>query len=204
MRCIFFRASLGIRITSDLRPLRQDFTIGKQFHINNLFRRTFLWNKLIATFSRQLNLKVFQELKPNIINYFRIAVASNEYVVHVWDLTRALAGATPPDDVIKDEFCSADLCETSTSKTDDSILVNDVTQSQNEVVEETFAGEESPSTDVIKRTSSEPKTSVPVFSTPTVVLSGHFQRVIFLAWSPHEDGKLLSVSYDNTAQVQLM
>lgn len=34
-------------------------------------------------------------------------------------------------------------------------------------------------------------------------LSGHKDRVISLAWSPHEDGKLLSASYDGTAQVSI-
>ena len=129
-------------------------------------------------------------------------------MIHVWDLTKALEGTTPPDDVIKVEASTDDLNETSTSKTDDSISVSDVPQSSNptnEEVGETSPGDESPSEGVvIKRTSSDSKISVPVFSTPTVVLSGHFQRVIFLSWSPHEDGKLLSVSYDNTAQVQLI
>ena len=49
--------------------------------------------------------------------------------------------------------------------------------------------------------SSELKSDVPVFSSPTVILSGHHQRVIHLTWSPHEHGKLLSVSYDCTGQV---
>ena len=37
---------------------------------------------------------------------------------------------------------------------------------------------------------------------PAVELSGHHLRVIQVVWSPHEDGKLASVSYDTTAQVQ--
>ncbi len=41
----------------------------------------------------------------------------------------------------------------------------------------------------------------PVLSKPNVVLRGHLTRVIFLSWSPHEEEKLLSVSYDQTAQV---
>ena len=41
----------------------------------------------------------------------------------------------------------------------------------------------------------------PVVTSPNVTLSGHHQRVIYLTWSPHEDGKLLSVSYDCTGQV---
>lgn len=43
--------------------------------------------------------------------------------------------------------------------------------------------------------------SVPIHTQPSVILSGHLQRVIFVNWSPHEDGFLLSVSYDGTAQV---
>ena len=38
-------------------------------------------------------------------------------------------------------------------------------------------------------------------TSPLVTLSGHLLRVISLAWSPHEEGKLASVSYDGTAQV---
>lgn len=34
-------------------------------------------------------------------------------------------------------------------------------------------------------------------------LSGHKERVVTVAWSPHEDGKLLSASYDCTAQVKI-
>ena len=41
----------------------------------------------------------------------------------------------------------------------------------------------------------------PVFTSPDITLSGHHQRVIYLTWSPHEEGKLLSVSYDCTAQI---
>ena len=32
-------------------------------------------------------------------------------------------------------------------------------------------------------------------------LTGHKERVVSLAWSPHQDGILLSASYDGTAQV---
>ncbi len=42
---------------------------------------------------------------------------------------------------------------------------------------------------------------VPVKSEPDFVLTGHLQRVNELSWSPHEAGKLLSVSYDNSVQV---
>lgn len=41
----------------------------------------------------------------------------------------------------------------------------------------------------------------PSTSTLAATLSGHKERVVSLAWSPHEDGKLLSASYDGTAQV---
>ena len=41
----------------------------------------------------------------------------------------------------------------------------------------------------------------PIVTSPDVTLPGHHQRVIYLTWSPHEEGKLLSVSYDCTAQV---
>ena len=40
-----------------------------------------------------------------------------------------------------------------------------------------------------------------IFVTPTATLSGHCLRIIELAWSPHKDGKLVSVSYDCSAQV---
>lgn len=40
-----------------------------------------------------------------------------------------------------------------------------------------------------------------ILVTPTAVLQGHHQRVIELAWSPHTDGQLVSVSYDSSAQV---
>ena len=40
-----------------------------------------------------------------------------------------------------------------------------------------------------------------VMVTPTLTLSGHLQRVIELAWAPHDSRLLCSVSYDWTAQV---
>jgi gem associated protein 5 len=40
-----------------------------------------------------------------------------------------------------------------------------------------------------------------VLSKPDIVLSGHMLRVISVIWNPNEDGKLLSVSYDGTAEV---
>jgi len=41
----------------------------------------------------------------------------------------------------------------------------------------------------------------PVLTSPTQVLAGHHQRVIMINWSPHQDGRLVSVSYDCTVQV---
>ena len=49
--------------------------------------------------------------------------------------------------------------------------------------------------------SNDIKKDIPVLTTPKSILSGHHQRVIYLSWCPHEDAKLLSVSYDCTAQV---
>ena len=40
-----------------------------------------------------------------------------------------------------------------------------------------------------------------IIVTPTVTLSGHLQRVIELAWSPHYSHLLCSVSYDFSCQV---
>ena len=40
-----------------------------------------------------------------------------------------------------------------------------------------------------------------IIVTPTVTLTGHLQRVIELAWSPHESQFLCSVSYDFSCQV---
>lgn len=34
-----------------------------------------------------------------------------------------------------------------------------------------------------------------------VTLSGHLSRVVSMCWSPHIGGQLVSVSYDDTAQV---
>ena len=42
---------------------------------------------------------------------------------------------------------------------------------------------------------------IPILTTPTVSLKGHFLRVIMVDWSPHEEGKLASVSYDASTQV---
>ena len=40
-----------------------------------------------------------------------------------------------------------------------------------------------------------------IVTKPDIVLSGHKLRIITLAWSPYDEDKLLSVSYDGTAQV---
>lgn len=37
----------------------------------------------------------------------------------------------------------------------------------------------------------------------TKMLSGHLSRLVKLAWSPHIGGQLVTVSYDETAQVIL-
>ena len=116
---------------------------------------------------------------------FRIAVASNEYDIHVWDLTQALQSPN------KDVITISNETEAANGKS-----VNE--QPKNDDVTEK-------STDTGDVTGTETvKILTPVHSKPTVVLSGHIQRVIFVAWSPHEDGKLLSVSYDNTAQVRVL
>lgn len=38
---------------------------------------------------------------------------------------------------------------------------------------------------------------------PYRTLSGHTAKITSLAWSPHHDGRLVSASYDGTAQVLL-
>ena len=75
-----------------------------------------------------------------------------------------------------------------------STLVDDQKETSDEKCREKTVIEEGESVD-------QAKPDIPVFSTPTVILSGHHQRVIYLSWSPHEDARLLSVSYDCTAQV---
>ncbi len=49
--------------------------------------------------------------------------------------------------------------------------------------------------------SADKASAVSVVSKPDFVLSGHHLRVLHLSWSPHDEGKLASVSYDGTAQV---
>ena len=41
----------------------------------------------------------------------------------------------------------------------------------------------------------------PVLTEPSQALTGHHMRVISVNWSPHQDGQLVSVSYDCSAQV---
>lgn len=49
---------------------------------------------------------------------------------------------------------------------------------------------------------SERNTEAPVTLTePYRTLSGHTGKITSVAWSPHHDGKLVSASYDGTAQV---
>ena len=109
-------------------------------------------------------------------------MASNEFQIHVWDLTKVLESSK--NDLSK---ISNETKQENDYSVDAEPKVDDITNMP---------------TNISDVTSSESvKTLTPVHSQPTVVLSGHIQRVIFLAWSPHEDGKLLSVSYDNTAQV---
>ena len=40
-----------------------------------------------------------------------------------------------------------------------------------------------------------------ILVTPTVKLEGHFLRVIELSWNCFRDGRLLSISYDSSAQI---
>ena len=142
-------------------------------------------------------------------------MASNEYDIHVWDLSQALQ--SPTNDVIKisDETEAANgesvneqpkndnvtSMSTDTSDiTEKSTDTSDITEKSTDISDTT---EKSTDTGDVTETESV-KILTPVHSKPTVVLSGHIQRVIFVAWSPHEDGKLLSVSYDNTAQVRVL
>ena len=136
---------------------------------------------------------------------FRIAVASNEYDIHVWDLTQALQSPNKDVITISNETEAANGKSVNeqpknddvTEKSTDTIDMTEESTDTNDVTEK--------STDTGDVTGTETvKILTPVHSKPTVVLSGHIQRVIFVAWSPHEDGKLLSVSYDNTAQVRVL
>ncbi|TRY71553.1 hypothetical protein TCAL_05401 [Tigriopus californicus] len=47
----------------------------------------------------------------------------------------------------------------------------------------------------------EPNNSSSIIATPTYSLTGHHSRVIAMAWSPHTEGMLVSVSYDTTVQI---
>lgn len=47
--------------------------------------------------------------------------------------------------------------------------------------------------------------SLPISNVPCIAtLKGHKFRVSKVAWSPHEGGRLLSVSYDQCAQVTIV
>ena len=124
---------------------------------------------------------------------FRIAVTSNENDIHVWDLTEALDGwASAAHDLAEPEQPPSDV-------TVPEIFGESVSPPEGS----TAITEPSTSGDVIpiaaeKAAASSP---VPVLTKPKVVLSGHFFRVVFVTWSPHKDGQLLSVSYDNSARV---
>jgi WD40 repeat protein len=118
-------------------------------------------------------------------------VASNEYHIHVWDLTKALQNSSK--DVSK---ISNETEEANGKSVNEQLKNDDVTENSSNTDGVT---EQSSNTDDV--TPESVKVLTPVHSQPTFVLSGHIQRVIFVTWSPHEDGRLLSVSYDNTAQV---
>lgn len=49
---------------------------------------------------------------------------------------------------------------------------------------------------------SNPETPVTI-TEPYRTLSGHTAKITSVAWSPHHDGRLVSASYDGTAQVLL-
>lgn len=49
---------------------------------------------------------------------------------------------------------------------------------------------------------SNPESPVTI-TEPYRTLSGHTAKITSLAWSPHHDGRLISASYDGTAQVLL-
>lgn len=49
---------------------------------------------------------------------------------------------------------------------------------------------------------SNPESPVTI-TEPYRTLSGHTAKITRLAWSPHHDGRLVSASYDGTAQVLL-
>ena len=72
---------------------------------------------------------------------------------------------------------------------------------KNEGQDATTTATVSSSTDETETASSSSSPSTPVVTSPLVTLSGHLLRVISLAWSPHQEGRLASVSYDGTAQV---
>jgi len=105
-------------------------------------------------------------------------------------LTEALeAPASPEDDPAVAETSSNDVTAPEPSGESD-----DLKKEGEASAEASTAG------DVV---TNSPGKTVPVLTKPKVVLSGHFFRVVFVTWSPHKDGQLLSVSYDNSARVSL-
>lgn len=48
-----------------------------------------------------------------------------------------------------------------------------------------------------------PPESPVVLTEPHHRLCGHTAKITSMAWSPHHDGRLVTVSYDGTAQVSL-
>ncbi len=113
-------------------------------------------------------------------------MASNEHEVHVWDLTEAL------EEKVNDVVIGA-------SSTGDVKDVQPICDVNGDEIGLSAPQPLIPNSDGLKV---EAGSSTRVFSKPTSVLKAHHQRVISLTWSPHEDGKLVSVSYDNTAQVR--
>ena len=125
-------------------------------------------------------------------------MASNEHEVHVWDLPEALEEKA--DGIAIEASVSGDVIEMETSC---DVINGKELSVDSQVTDSTVNGDVTdkpliPNGDVIQV---KTESSTRVFSKPTSVLKAHHQRVIFLTWSPHEDGKLVSVSYDNTAQV---
>ena len=109
-----------------------------------------------------------------------LAVASNEKDVHVSEIKFYIFSLCPKFQIA---FCFPQIFDLS------DIL------SKKEGEETTVASSDE------TETSTSSSSSSPLVTSPLVTLSGHLLRVISLAWSPHEEGKLASVSYDGTAQV---
>ena len=105
----------------------------------------FTWPNLKIVCTLKSFQKLIQSLAWHPMDPHYLAVASNEFDIHLWKLDQDKIGSNA-------------------------------------------AGEE----ESIKN---------PIFTRPDQVLAGHKLRVIQLTWSPYDDSKLLSVSYDGTAQV---